>query len=452
MVNWRQVRDEAVRHLQALVRLDTSNPPGNELAAAEYLTGVLKTEGLSPSVFKSSPTRGIKVTRLSGTGNQPPLMLMGHLDVVPAIPEQWTHHPFGGELIGDFIWGRGTLDCKGLVVAHLMVILLFQRLGLPLKGDLVYMAHADEESSDFAFGLSWLAREHPDLFDAPYALYEGAGEEIQITGKRLQAVAVAEKGWCTIEVKTHGKGGHSSVPHRDNPLYHMAPVLSRLQNTKMPVHIIATVARFFRGLSELFEPAAETSRLFHAMDNPTLADVSLQQLPVAESQRIWFDAMLRNTAAPTMIQGSNSPWALPAKAHLTLNGRILPGQSASDYERELHDILGAEADYHIEGFQEGIESRIDTPPYASIQRVMGRKNPDVPVLPILMTGGAERHLLKKMGVDCYGFWPRRLEPGVPPAMQMAHGVDERISADNLLYATQCLFEIVCDVNGIYREI
>jgi len=448
-VNWNQVRDEAVRHLQALLRIDTSNPPGNELAAAEYVAGVLTSEGLSPLVLKSSPSRGNVITRLPGSGEQPPLMIMAHLDVVPAIPEEWTHPPFDGHLADGFLWGRGAIDCKGLVVADLMVALLFHRLGLPLKGDLVCMAHADEESSDFAYGLSWLAREHGDLLDAPFALYEGAGEEFEIAGKRVQTVATGEKGWCTVEVTTHGQGGHSSVPHSNNPLFHMAPILSRLQSARMPIHITGTVAGFFQELSKLFESdKPETASLFRQMADPITAEAALQRLPISDSQRIWFDAMLRNTATPTMMRGSNSRWALPSEAHLTLNGRVLPGQSAEDYERELGAILGQETDYRIEGFHKGIECETETPVYRSIQRVMARQSPDVPVIPVLMTGGTERGLLKELGVQVYGFFPKRLEPGVPPLLQLAHGVDERISVDSLLYATQCLFELVYDINKV----
>jgi len=440
-----------VGHLQALLCINTSNPPGNELAAAEYLAGVLTREGLSPLVLKSSPTRGNIITRLPGTGEQPPLMLMAHLDVVPAIPEEWAHPPFGGNLIDGVIWGRGALDCKGLVAAGLMTILLSHRLGLPLKGDLVVLAHADEES-DFAYGISWLAREHHDLFDAPFALYEGGGEEFKVAGKRVQTVATAEKGWCTVEVTTHGQGGHSSVPHRNNPLFHMAPILSCLRTVKMPIHITDTVAGFFQGLRELFESdEPEKASLFRQMAGPASAEEALQRLPISDSQRIWFDAMLRNTAAPTMMRGSNSRWALPSEARLTLNGRILPGQSAEDYERELRAILGPEIDHRIEELHLGIESEIYTPIYRSIQRVMARQSPDVPVIPVLMTGGTERGLMSELGVQVYGFWPRRLEPGAPSLSQLAHGVDERVSVDNLLYATQCLLDIVCDINGVSSE-
>ena len=448
-VNWESVRDEAARHLRELVRIDTSNPPGNELPAAEYLAEVLGKEGLSPLVLKSAAQRGSVVTRLAGSGAQPPLMLLAHLDVVPARPREWTHPPFGGDLVDGLIWGRGTLDCKGLVVSDLMVMLLCQRLGLPLKGDLVCMAHADEESSDFAYGMAWLIREHRDLFDAPYALYEGGGEEFEVGGQRLQTVTSAEKGWCTVDVVTRGQGGHSSVPHSNNPLFHMAPILTRLQGGKMPIHVVETVAGFFDGVRKKVESTEpEFAEQLGKMVDPTSAGEALSCLPVDEMQRAWFEALLRNTAAPTMMEGSNSRWALPSEAHLTLNGRVLPGQSMEDYEQELQDILGPGVEYRIEGFKEGTECPVDTPVVDSIQRVMARRNPGVPVIPEMATGGAERGLLKDIEVQCYGFWPRRFEAGVPPGRELGHGVDERISVDNLLFATRCLFEIVCDINGI----
>lgn len=448
-INWHAVREEAVQHLQALIRIDTSNPPGNELAAAEYVAGVLAGEGLSPRVLKSSPARASVVTRLKGSGERPPLMILGHLDVVPADAGEWSHSPFGGELIDGFVWGRGAIDNKDLVTANLMITLLCHRLGLPLKGDLVCLAHADEESSDFAYGMAWLAREHRDIFDAPYALYEGGGDEIDLAGRRVQSITASEKGWCTVEVTTRGQGGHSSRPHADNPLFHMAPILSRLQAHKMPLHMTRTAADFFTSVASLFEAnEPETARLFREMAVPTTAESALARLSVSDLERIWFDALLRSTAAPTMMRGSNSRWALPTEAHLTLNGRVLPGQSAEEYERELRAIVGTDVDMRIEGFQAGIECDLDTPLYHSIQRVMGRRNPDAPLIPILQTGGTERALLHDLGVAVYGFKPFRREANVPPPSQMGHGVDERISIENLMYSLHSLFEIVCDLNAI----
>ena len=451
-INWHRVRDEAVRHLRTLVRIDTSNPPGNELAAAEYLAGVLATDGLSPLVLESAPGRGSMIARLPGTGDQPPLMIMGHLDVVPAVAEEWTHPPFGGDLIDGFVWGRGTLDCKNLVVADLMIVLLFHRLSLPLKGDLVMLAHADEESSDFADGISWLTREHRALLDAPYALYEGGGEAIEIAGKPIRTVITGEKGWCTVGVTTRGQGGHSSIPHANNPLFHMAPILSRLRTTHMPIHISDTTAGFLQGLSDCFEPdQPEMAHLFRQMIDPTEAELSLERLSLACSQRDWLNALVRNTVAPTMIQGSSSPWALPSEAHLTLNGRIVPGQRAGDFERELRSVLGADTEYRIEGLHLGIDGETDSPVFRSIRGVMRRRSPGVPVVPCMAAFSTERALLAGCGMQTYGFVPRRAEPSVPTFEALAHGADERISVDNLLYSIQCLFEIVCDLNGVSTD-
>jgi acetylornithine deacetylase/succinyl-diaminopimelate desuccinylase-like protein len=448
VIQWDVVRDEAIRHLQALIRMNTTNPPGNEAVAAEYLAGVMAAEGLAPIVLKATPTRGSVMTRLRGNGAQPPLMLMAHLDVVPAQAGEWTHPPFAGELIDGFIWGRGAVDCKRLVAADLMVLLLCHRLGLPLKGDLVCLAHADEES-DFTDGMALLVREHRALFDAPYALYEGAGGDAEIAGKRFVTLATAEKGWCTIEVITRGKGGHSSLPHADNPLYHMAPILARLQASKMPLHMTETTAGFFRGLSAAFaSEAPKIAGLLSQMCDPATAEAALEQLPADEAQRIQFDAMLRNTVGPTMMAGSSSRWALPSQAIMTLNGRLLPGQTPADFERELRAILGPGVEYRIADLHVGAQSDLDAPVCKSIQSVMRRRDPAAPVIPTLQTGGTERGLLKSIGVQTYGFVPYRAEPGIPAVSQMAHGFDERISADNLLYAVRCLFDVVCDINGI----
>ena len=217
----------------------------------------------------------------------------------------------------------------------------------------------------------------------------------------------------------------------------------------MPIHVVDTVAGFFDGVGKRVESTEpEFAEQLRRMVDPATAAEGLRALPVDEMQRAWFEALLRNTAAPTMMEGSNSRWALPSEARLTLNGRVLPGLSMADYEQELQAILGPGVEYRIEGFKEGTECQVDTPVVDSIQRVMARRNPGVPVIPDMTTGGTERGLLKDVGVQCYGFWPRRFEPEVPPGRELGHGVDERISVDNLLFATRCLFEIVCDINGI----
>ena len=449
-ISWAALADEAIGHLQALVRLDTSNPPGNEAPAAEYLAAVLTREGLTPRILESAPGRANLVVRLTGQGAQPPLMLMSHLDVVPVDAAQWSHPPFRADIADGFLWGRGALDDKLVTVAHLMTVLLCHRLQLPLTGDLVFLAHADEES-DFTYGMQWLVRHHRDLFDAPYALYEG-GLATTLGGQPLMLVDTAEKGWCTVQVTARGPGGHSSVPHLDHPLYHLAPVLDRLASRPMPVHIVPTVGRFLAGLAEATaasDPALADAcrRLMRA----ETADAALADAPVAPGVRHRFNALVRNTVTPTLLQSGLNRWTLPTRAHMTLNGRLLPGQTEAAFERDLADRLGPGLDYTVEDFHAGAECAVDTPLFDAVRRVVKRHSPLTHVLPHMLTGGTERGLLHSLGVEVIGFCPLRETPGQPSPMSLCHAPDERVALDLVLQNCQYLFEVVCELNGLSAE-
>ena len=446
-IRWDAVREEAVRHLRELVRIDSSNPPGNERPVAEYLAKVLLAEGIQPLVIESAPYRANVYARLKGSGMQSPLMLMSHLDVVPADAAEWTYPPFSATLADGRIWGRGTIDTKKTTVAHLMTLLLIRRFSLPIRGDVVLLATADEES-DFAYGASWLLRHRRDLFDATRVLHEG-GEERSICGRRYCLVGTAEKGWCTIDVRSRGTGGHSSLPVRDNAILHMRKFLNGLAETDLPVHLVDTVRVFFELLAEDFQPEHATmASTFARLADPETADRTLRDTGLEEELRIQFNALLRNTVAPTQVSGGNSRWALPSEAHLILNGRLLPGQAAEVFEDQLRHLLGPEADFRIDDLHAGVECRPDPELFAAIRRVMSRMSPGTPVVPAMFTGGTERGLLHDIGVNVYGFCPMRDEAGQPPFMRLAHAPDERISVDNVLFSTRSVAEVVFELNGL----
>src|SRR6185436_15399675 len=201
MPDWPAVTAETIRHLQTLLRMDTTNPPGNEMVAAEYLAGVLQREGIEPLVFESTPGRGNVIARLKGSGEAPPLLLYSHTDVVPAEASYWSHPPFAGEVADGMVWGRGALDMKDDVAEQLMVLLLLKRQGVALKRDVIYAATADEEiGGPDGFGVSWLVKHHPDLLRAEFGLSEVGGHNTQFAEKRVYLIQVAEKGVCWLKV------------------------------------------------------------------------------------------------------------------------------------------------------------------------------------------------------------------------------------------------------------
>jgi acetylornithine deacetylase/succinyl-diaminopimelate desuccinylase-like protein len=236
-----KIRDEAVRHLQALIRFDTSNPPGNETPAAEYVAGVLADEGIETRVLEVAPGRGSAVARLRGSGEGPPLLLMAHLDVVPAQAEDWTHPPFAGELAGGYVWGRGAVDTKNATAVQMTALLTIARLGLPLKRDLLLAAMADEEVG--GQGAQFLARQHPEWVTAEYALNEGGGDAFVVNGRRTYTFQMAQKGGGNVKMIARGTAGHSSVPYAESAVSTLAAAIVRLKEQPLPHRMIGTTRR-----------------------------------------------------------------------------------------------------------------------------------------------------------------------------------------------------------------
>ena len=243
-IDWKAATDEAIEYLIHLVRFDTTNPPGNELECAQYVAELLSREGIEPLVLESEPRRGNVIARLKGDGSKKPLLLMSHLDVVPAESSRWTVPPFSGEIKDGFLWGRGTLDTKQLTVMHLMAMFLLKRQDAPLKRDIILMANADEETGG-RNGAQWVVDNHFDKIEAEFALNEG-GSAMKMNGKTLFFCANAEKGVAWMNLTALGRPGHGSMPHQDNPTLHISRAIYRISKYRSPILVNDT----FRGFTE----------------------------------------------------------------------------------------------------------------------------------------------------------------------------------------------------------
>lgn len=219
------MRGEVTTHLQELIRLDTTNPPGNETLAARYLEGVLKAEGFDPIVVESAPGRGNVLATYKG-GDEEPLMLLGHTDVVAVEPEHWTHPPFSGALVDGYVWGRGALDMKNMVAAELMVFILLKREGVQLNRDIVFAATADEEAGKGNHGPGWILDNRPELFAAPYIITEGGGHDLEVAGRKFYTCQTGQKGLCRLRLIARGTPGHGSMPHGDSAIIKLAKALA----------------------------------------------------------------------------------------------------------------------------------------------------------------------------------------------------------------------------------
>jgi len=417
------LRGEVTDLLSRLIRVDTTNPPGNETAAAEVLREYLAASGVECELYSRVPERANLVARIRGTGDGPSLLLLSHTDVVLADPREWTVPPFSGELKdneswGPCIWGRGALDMKGQVAANAVAIASLAREGFQPAGDLIFAATADEEVGD-GFGLQWLCEEHPDAVRCDYAINEGAGDRLDLGGGIYYICSTAEKMTAPFNVRVHGRSGHASMPGiADNALVKAAVLVQRLAAYRPEAELQQEVEAFLRiVLGEV--PAAgsvlERARAVH----PLAAEL--------------VEPLLALTFAPTMISASQKRNVIPALCEIVVDCRLLPGQSPEAVDAIVHEVLGADVPYDVEWLeaQGGTRSALDTPLWDAVDAFVEQLEPDARAVPICTAGFTDSHWLREaFGTTAYGFFPAR---AMPPevAAQLIHSADERVPADDL---------------------
>jgi len=438
-MNWSQVRAEAVGYLCELLRINTVNPPGDELRACEFLAGVLAPEGIETAVLEAAPGRGNLVARLRGDGRAAPLMLMAHLDVVPVETERWKHDPFGAEIHDGYIYGRGALDTKDLVAMELAVMLWLKRNRVPLARDVIFMANADEEAGG-KFGAGWLVREHPDLIRAEFAINEGGGFGTPILGKRIYTVQTAEKGTARFTLRARGKPGHASIPQRENAVLKLARGLDKLGGAAFPMHMTTTTRNYIEGLASAL--GGHAGAALRGLLDGRNGKRALENLPLDEGMRGTLYAMLHNTATPTKLSAGSKINVIPSVAEAQVDARLVPGQTAETFLDELRAALGPE--YEIE-FHEpttrGIQADPQSPLYDTIVRALKRHDPAAIVLPDLVVGATDARHVTKLGTKVYGFCPTFDDAS---EMERVHGDDERISLENIGFGTRVLYEVVSE--------
>ena len=431
-VNWDSVRDEVTRHLQDLIRFETVNPPGNEAQVATHLRDVVASVGLSSHVLESAPGRASFVTRIEGEGKGRPLMLMAHSDVVSVEADKGQHPPFAADIADGMIWGRGAVDTKNLVASELLVMLLIKRMGLTLDRDLIMCTFADEEAGG-RYGATWMWENHRDLIDAEVAINEGGGNAIDIAGKRFYLCQTGEKGGARMTIVARAEPGHASVPRDDTAMLRMGRALVTLSQHQFPTVMTSSVEAMLRTFRDALGEAGGTI-------DQILADPSwenLNRLPLGDYEKLSLRAPTRNTAVPTIIHGGHRINVIPGEVVCDVDGRILPGQDPDAFRAEVQRLLGDEVEIVGSGGAAGIEAHPPSPLFDTIPARMGDIDPGSAGAPVLVSGGTDAKSIP--GVKVYGFNPA---PYSVAEMNGAHNHDERVSIDNLLFATKALFEIV----------
>jgi acetylornithine deacetylase/succinyl-diaminopimelate desuccinylase-like protein len=441
----KEVEEEVTQLLSDLIRINTTNPPGNETEAAKYVAGHLSREGFKCELCESAPCRGNVITRIKGTGEKPSLLLLSHLDVVAANAEEWSVDPFGGAVKDGFVWGRGALDMKGMTAIEVMTMKLLKRNDVKLKGDVILAATADEEQGGLG-GADYLLRNFPQKIFADYVLNEGGGSALPAQNRNVYTVQTAEKGILWFKVKAKGTPGHGSMPDvADNAIMRMSRVIERLGNYRSKVLFVPTVKRF---LSEIAREDASLQQSFsRLLANPELSDQVLDELAkTVESLAEEIRPRIRMTITPTIIHGGMKENVIPSECEAVFDCRILPGQTTT---QALDVIKGLLKDVGVEKLafetiqvNEPSESPTETPLYEVIASVLREFEPNCGVTPMLMTGGTDSRFFRKMGSVCYGFHPMRPEASYDKIVKREHGVDERISIENLVFGTSVLYEVV----------
>jgi acetylornithine deacetylase/succinyl-diaminopimelate desuccinylase-like protein len=433
-LNWDAVRDEATRHLQRLIQCETVNPPGNETLVAQYLKDVVEREGLGAYILEAEPQRGNFVTRIKGSGNAPPILLMAHADVVSVEAEKWTHPPFAGAVEEGVIWGRGAVDTKNLVAAELMVILLIARENLQLDRDLIMVTFADEEAGS-RLGARWMWQEHRALIDAEYAINEGGGDVITVGGKRFYLCQTGEKGGARMRVIARAEPGHASMPRDDTAMLRVARAIEALTTHVFPTEMTRSVQIMLQTLAETL--GGDHATLIEEIKaDPTWE--KLQLLPTDDFTKVMVRAMTRNTAVPTIVHGGHRINVIPGEIVLDVDGRVLPGVEPANFVAQVRELLGPDVIVEpTSAGSSGIEADPDSPFFDTIRAVIGDLDPEAAVTPYLVPGGTDARALP--GVKVYGFAPGRYDP---PMMVAAHNHDERISVESLAFQTRALFDIV----------
>lgn len=439
-----EVEEEVTDLLTDLIRINTTNPPGNETEAAKYLARTLEKEGCECELFEPITGRGNMVTRLIGSGERPSLLLLSHMDVVPANPGEWSVDPFAGIVKDGFVWGRGALDMKSMTAMEIMTVKLLKRKHLKLKGDLMLAATADEEKNGDA-GVGWLVCNHPEKIRADYVINEGGGLAIPIHDKNIFTVQTAEKGILWFKVRAKGRSGHASIPGMaDNAIQRMNRVIEKLGNYRQEISLVPTVKQFLGEIAKESQDMQQALQLL--LKNPSMGDQILDDLAkkdrnIAEEIR----ARIRMTIAPTVIQGGVKENVIPSECEAIFDCRILPGQTCTEAMEEIRGLLDAdigELEFEIIQAVNGSESPANTPLYEDIMYVLKEFEPDCSVVPILLTGGTDSQFLRKLGSVCYGFQPLRADIPYGEILRTKHGVDERISLKNLVFGTSVLYNIV----------
>jgi len=431
-------REEGIKFLGELVKIDTSNPPGNEVRAAEYIKNVLSGEGIPATVYEAAPGRGNVVARLKGNGKKKPLLLMAHLDVVGVERDKWTFDPFAATMKDGYLYGRGSVDDKSMDAANLEVFLLLHRLKLPLDRDVILLAEAGEEGTT-QFGIDYMVEKHWNEIACEYALNEGG--EIREENGKIQYVAVSttQKVPRGFSLVAHGTSGHGSAPRVDNAIAHLAAAVDKVARWEAPMRLNETTRRFFQQMAKISSP--EKAQLYAHVEDPAVQQRLHQSEPA-------YYSMLRTSLVPTIIKGGFRSNVIPAEAEARFDVRALPDEDMPALKAQLKTLINDPAISFVDA--ENVNQRPATPPsgldtdgFHALEHAQQKVFPGVLTIPIMQVGATDSAQLRARGVQAYDIGTVLS----PDDLKRIHGNDERIEIAGFGSFVQYLYTAVVEIAG-----
>lgn len=414
-----RAENEALGYLKAYLKIDTTNPPGNEAKGAEFLAKILRDNGIESQLLECGSGRACVYARLKGNGKKKAVVLLNHIDVVPAKAEDWKHHPFSGEEFDGEIWGRGTLDMKGFGIAELEAMLMLKRSGVVLDRDLIFLGTPDEEVGG-KFGAEWFVKNHAALVkDAEFLLNEGAYIDVSEEGKvRYWGVAVSEKSVLWLNLSAKGDAGHASMPMPNSSVNQLVRSLNQIINNPPPPAILPAVREYFKRISPTLD---EPLRSAYADIDAAIKKPQLYQEILKDKMK---SSMLRNTVSPTVLKAGYKTNVIPAEASAELDCRLLPGVTKDDFIGKIKESMkDSSIDISVLDWVHTDASPYDTDCFKAISTVADKEMPGVPVVPMVMPWFTDSHWFRDIGIISYGFEPFKIDPQHLATM---HGKDERV--------------------------
>jgi acetylornithine deacetylase/succinyl-diaminopimelate desuccinylase-like protein len=437
-IDWSRYQDMAVDLMQQYLRINTSNPPGNEIEAAKFFKKIFDEHGIENEIFEYKPGRANIIARIKGNGSKRPIILLSHMDVVTAEPASWEVDPFAAVIKNGFIFGRGALDMKGEGLLHLMTMILLKREGPALSRDVIFLGTADEEVDDE--GSLWMIANKADLFkNAEYLLTEGGDNLLDGGSVKIVGVDVAEKAPFWLRLTATGLPGHGSRPVTDSATNRLIRAMGRILDWETPVKLSPAVEQYFKDIAPL-QP--EPLRSQFANIRESLKSPAFVQALTSQRE---FNFLLRNTISITMLSGSKQTNVIPNAATCNLDVRLLPGESPEEFLKALKAVI-ADPSIKVENvnrFKPPNSSRIDTELFSLIARKTKENHPGAIVTTKMLSGYTESQLYRQLGITAYGWAPIYTTPDQDEGV---HGNNERIAVDNVRKGTREFYEVVKDIS------